>query len=305
VSSAVDPGWIRLGPLPGNSRSVRSVRGELYSFSYTPDASGPAAFVSSEGRTWNTLDLPDGMVFAELQAAGDNVVMAGYTDRSLLISVREGDGFRVVAELEGRLHALRGTDTEIEAYVLLAGTMRQVTISVGTGRATETVLPWRPLFVELLGDQVVVAGESESDGRPPTRAHVSIDGGGTWTSFDVEFWAWHRLGDGLLLQGRPGQPSSFLRTEPAPSLELVTTPVELVVPHPGARAAVQWDDRLVVYDGTGRLTIFTDLSTEPDSISVSVDSGFHGVFGWPVGDRYVVGSEQGQSVLYRWTGELP
>ncbi|HSJ27148.1 MAG TPA: hypothetical protein VLB67_02990 [Acidimicrobiia bacterium] len=265
----------------------------------------PTAFVSEDGSTWEALPLPDDWTFSGMRRVAGKTVVVGSDQWDVAVGVLEDDGFRTLAAAPGRLSGFDAHDDEVILYVRLASTTTRFTVPLNPELpVTETVLSWNPVNVMPLGDGLVLAAESVGDDWPPGALRVSVDGGRRWTAIDIRPWHVLRLGDEVVIvTGDPPQTSYRLVLDDDVGVEPVTLPDEFL--GLGNSHLFQylfdWAGGVATREVDAGLLWLPSLRADPVTIDVSPATGFNGAFLWPT-DGYVVASEGGEPVLYRWLG---
>lgn len=302
--------WERVAILPPDSIHATVLSdGRIVATVWPPgsiEEDGMQILISEDGVDWQSLPLPAGLLYGGVQPVGDWLVLVGATESVVVAGLMDESGFVELAEVDGRqLVAVDTEDDRVIVYVRVADSTSRVEIPIDpTGAIKTKALPWDPIFIHAFDDGLVVGGESETMVWPGQNLQVSTDAGVTWTKLDVEPWSVYPFGSDVIVSGEPRQTMYRLTLDPI-TLDPIDLPPEMLAVRDGWGLA-GWAGGLAAFDPAGRILLLPELGAEVVTLELSPATGFDGIFVFGTGNgRDVMAMEQGERVLYRWTGQIP
>lgn len=261
--------------------------------------------ISDDGTDWRNLALPPDLEYGAVHLVGDQLVLVGTTDLSIVVGTVDEDEFVELAEVDGsQMVAVDTEDEELILYVRVADTTSRVVIPIDPDREVLTeALDWNPSFIHGFDDGLVVGGASETGVWPAESLQVSTDAGASWTELDGEPWAIFQFGSDVVVSTEPAQTPHLLSLDPL-GLEPLEIPDEMAAVQDGW-GLTGWAGGLAALDPTGRILLLPELGAELVEIELSPATGFDGILMFPSHGNHIVAAEGGERVVYRWIGEVP
>lgn len=304
--------WERVAVLPGEnpmpfvSNDVMIVMDWPTVVTDPSEAPTPQVYTSVDGARWDSLELPANVSFATLEAIDAGMALVGHTPSGVVAGILKDAGFETLGEFEGRLERFDADDDSLILFVRLDGAITRFEVPLDpNAEITETPLSWNATQLQVLDNGAIIGFESDNFQWPPEGLRVSTDGGKTWTAVDVEPWAVFSVGTEAVLLTGPSSPATYRLTFDPVELEPVTLPPELGIDTSHEVAPFGWAGGLATHDAAGRIHWLDRLGGVPVTLDLSPITGFQGVFMFPSDGRHVAALENGEWVLYRWTGRTP
>lgn len=290
--------WDFVASLPGDADRVFDTGGHLVALAGILDPG--TIWVSGDEGSWNGIEVVSGFGLAGVFEQSGRLLMFGETPSAGVVYEIDNGGHRV--------HLLPGLS-------IRHATLRGPTLVVlGTG-------PEGPVRVDLVNGEVqdrlqlasLPARIFEFDGllvgtghaSPMTEWSLSTDLGTTWTTFEIPI-STAGVSSERLIVVTAEQPPRVLTVDAA-TLELTEVSVagDVVLDSsasPGS-TLMTWGDGITAH-GPSVLRVLDDLSGETFDVPLGPENGMWGVFIAPIPGPggYALVSEEGERVIYRWTG---
>jgi hypothetical protein len=292
--------WQRLGSLSSRTSTALSAGDRIVELTHELDR----VAVTTDGTSWESLDLPDSFDVVSLTGEGPLIVAAGTEQTGVVILVIDADNqIRRRASFPG--DRIQGLHLENGTVILVyreGGDAYLASMTVGGDEAPRvqqlSVLPEQLVFFD---DGLVAGTVAELQSY---RAILSTDGGITWQTLDITAdYVGSVGGQPVAVTGRG--PETFVRLDPGPPARPVDINVDFgeLSDHEFVRS---WADGLHVFDPDGtRIRHLPRIGADIVDIPLTPAAGFDGVIWSLTPDGLAVAAESGEFVLYRWLGSRP